>query len=94
MYVIRTDGTGLRQLTDDPAADRVPRWSPDGEWIVPFSDRSGELQLWKMRVDGSELQQVTRTGGGGPAAWSPNGTKLAVIEAEVGPEAAFYYRVS
>ncbi len=88
LYVIRTDGTGMRQLTDDQAADRVPRWSPDGDWIVPFSDRSGELQLWKIRVDGSELQQVTRTGGGGPAAWSPDGTKLAFIEAAVGPESA------
>ena len=59
LYVIRADGTGLRQLTSDEAVDRVPRWSPDGDWILSFSDRSGELRLWKVRVDGSELQQMT-----------------------------------
>ena len=79
LYVIRTDGTGVRQLTSDEATDRVPRWSPDGEWIVSFSDRSGALQLWKIRVDGSELQQVTgMEEEGGVAAWSPDGTRLAI----------------
>ncbi len=79
LYVIRTDGTRLRQLTSDQATDRVPRWSPDGEWIVSFSDRSGQLQLWKIRVDGSELQQVTGMAEeGGVAAWSPDGTRLAI----------------
>jgi Tol biopolymer transport system component len=36
LYVIRSDGTGLRQLTGDAAIDRVPRWSPDGRWILFF----------------------------------------------------------
>lgn len=31
IYVMRSNGTGLRPLTGDvAAADRVPRWSPDG----------------------------------------------------------------
>ena len=83
LYVIRTDGTGLRQVTSDTAMDRVPRWSPDGEWIVSFSDRSGEFQVWKSRVDGSELQQVGGdVGEGAVAAWSPDGLRLAVTAGE------------
>ena len=83
LYVIRTDGTGLRQVTSDTAIDRVPRWSPDGEWIVSFSDRSGEFQVWKSRVDGSELQQVGgEFGEGAVSAWSPDGARLAVTAGE------------
>ena len=82
LYVIRTDGTGLRQVTGDAATDRVPRWSPDGEWIVSFSDRSGNFQVWKSRVDGSELQQVRgNVGEGTVSAWSPDGSRLAVTTA-------------
>jgi len=78
LYVARSDGAGgVRQLTDDAAIDRVPRWSPDGQWIATFSDRSGQLQVWKIRADGSDLQQLTRTPSS-VAAWSPDGKRLAV----------------
>ncbi|HSB36680.1 MAG TPA: hypothetical protein VLH41_07365, partial [Thermoanaerobaculia bacterium] len=76
LYVVRSDGTGLRQLTSDAAIDRVPRWSPDGNWIVCFSSRSGSLQLWKIRPDGSDLAQMTEAEAG-MFAWAPDGTRLA-----------------
>lgn len=34
IYVVGVDGTGLRQLTTDPATDQFPQWSPDGTTIV------------------------------------------------------------
>ena len=34
VWVQNVDGSGLRQLTNDPAADAWPVWSPDGETIV------------------------------------------------------------
>src|SRR2546426_1354179 len=42
----------------DTASDRLPRWSPDGNWIAVFSNRSGPLQIWKIRSEEhtSELQ--------------------------------------
>ena len=30
VYIVNTDGSGLSRLTDDPAADFDPSWSPDG----------------------------------------------------------------
>jgi Tol biopolymer transport system component len=76
VYVIRPDGTGLRQLTSDAAIDRVPRWSPDKTWVAFFSNRAGPLQVWKIRAaDGSDLQQVTEIGG--IPVWSPDGSRLA-----------------
>jgi Tol biopolymer transport system component len=78
LYVSSTDDTGaLRQLTEGPALDRVPRWSPDGQWIAMFSDRSKELQVWIIRADGSELRQVTSSTSS-IVAWSPDGARLAV----------------
>ncbi len=36
-----------------------PSWSPDGNWIAFIGMRSGTAYLYKMRVDGSDLQRVT-----------------------------------
>jgi Tol biopolymer transport system component len=79
LYKIRTDKTGLMQLTGD-FLDRVPRWSPLGDWISFFSNRSGGLNLWKVRPDGSEKQQITEKGGN-VAAWSPDGSRIAATVA-------------
>jgi len=77
LYIIRSDGTGLRQLTSDKATDRVPRWSPDGQWIACFSDRDGHLQIWKIRPDGSDLTRVSSDGEWAYNVWSPDSKRFA-----------------
>lgn len=34
-------------------------YSPDGAWIYFNSDRTGRMQIWRVRPDGSQLEQVT-----------------------------------
>jgi Tol biopolymer transport system component len=77
--IIRTDGTGLRQLTDDRSIYRAPCWSPDGKKIAFFSSRSGNLEVWTINPDGSGLQQLTYEGRGRVwfPGWSPDGARLA-----------------
>jgi Tol biopolymer transport system component len=86
LLLVKLDGTGLRQLTDDVHRDRVPRWSPDGKRIAFYSNRSGKYQIWTIRPDGSGLQQVTHETRGSAAefAWSPDGARLVYIVPGVG----------
>ena len=87
IFVVKTDGTELRQLTDDPHRDRGPRWSPDGKRIAFYSTRSGEYEAWAINPDGSALQQLTYESRGSVTelAWSPDGTRLAYRISGIGP---------
>jgi Tol biopolymer transport system component len=77
VYVVRTDGTSLGQLTNDNYLKREPRWSPDGKRIAFFSNPTKKWQIWAVKPDGSGLEQLTNIPGGadGPI-WSPDGTRL------------------
>jgi len=58
---VDTDSGALTRLTRG-SVDLNPFFSPDGNWIAYQSDRSGRLEAWVMRRDGSEPRQLTRTG--------------------------------
>ena len=59
LWLIGTDGMGLRRLTSHPAEDSNPRWAPDGKSVWFISTRSESSQLWRIRIDGGEAQQIT-----------------------------------
>ncbi|MGB7490836.1 MAG: protein kinase, partial [Thermoanaerobaculia bacterium] len=77
--IIRTDGTGLRQLTDSGHVDYYPAWSPDSQRIAFFSNRSGSGEAWIVQRDGSGLRQLTNDPDKivFPPRWSPDGRRLA-----------------
>jgi dipeptidyl aminopeptidase/acylaminoacyl peptidase len=91
ILINRTDGTGERQLTNDPAYDRNPTFSPDGQWIAFMSNRSGKSQLWLIRPDGSGLRQATNAPNGAQSynEWSPDGSQLHFLEPS-GPDMFFF----
>ncbi|MDD1687272.1 S9 family peptidase [Methanoregula sp.] len=59
LWIIRPDGTGLRQLTFPPGNDFEPCWSPDGSTVYYLSTRSGSSQVWKISREGGDAGQVT-----------------------------------
>ena len=81
LFVVGTDGSSFRRLTDDAFRDRGATWSPDGERLVFYSDRSGTYQLWSIRPDGSGLRQLTNLAGAANfPVWSPDGSRIATID--------------
>lgn len=43
-----------------------PAYSPDGRWLYFISDRSGRFEIWRIELDGTVAEQVTRSGGLAP----------------------------
>jgi serine/threonine protein kinase len=78
LFVTRSDGGGLRQLTNDAFKDRYPHWAPDGSRILFQSNRGGLYEVWSLRPDGSGLRrEATRETGLGVPIWSPDGRQIA-----------------
>lgn len=84
IYLVRSDGTGLRRLTDDRAPtgeNRVgattPTWSPDGRTLAFASDRDGDEEIYVARPDGTGVRKVTRDPADDSSpSWSPNGRRI------------------
>jgi serine/threonine protein kinase len=51
IWTVGADGTKALAVTDDPALDWNPVWSPDGEELYFISDRGGSMNLWRVRID-------------------------------------------
>ena len=79
IFLTRSDGIGLRRLTDDTYRDRGPKFSPDGKRIAFYSNRSGRYEIWTIHPDGSGLAQLTKNAAHGAwfPNWSPDGSKIA-----------------
>jgi Tol biopolymer transport system component len=58
LFLMRTDGTDLRRVTDDAARDRMPRFTPDGSALTFYSNRGGRYSSWSVRPDGSGLTEI------------------------------------
>jgi len=76
-------------ITKGNTDDNSPSWSPDGKSIAFLSkrghadpDRTSNEDLWLVEArEGAEPRQITKTaeGEGGRPAWSPDGSRIAVL---------------
>jgi hypothetical protein len=84
IYVMNADGSGQTRLTNDPANDLSPSWSPDGEKIAFSSFRDStegndNEDIYVMNADdGSGQTRLTNDPADDKfASWSPDGEKIA-----------------
>jgi tricorn protease len=72
------DQTGeIKRLTNHPAIDSQPRFSPNGKQIAFISNRSGSNQIYVMPAEGGMPQQKTfHSEGYSLADWFPDGNSV------------------
>src|SRR5450432_2857715 len=79
LYRIHPDGSGLEQLTDDPAFDDQGSLSPDGKSLAFISTRGeGFANLWLLDLASRQYQNLTNSRSGNfRPTWSPDGRSIA-----------------
>jgi Tol biopolymer transport system component len=78
LFVMRSDGSGVRRLTVDLPAVSHPSWSADGQRMAFNAGSPTASDIYLINVDGSGLRKITS---GSRAnfypTWSPDGSRLA-----------------
>ena len=80
IYVMNTNGENLRNLTNHPAREWEPTWSPDGRFLAYVSNRDGDFKIYVMDTRTGEHRRLTDHHESEWApAWSPNGKWIAFV---------------
>jgi TolB protein len=60
IYVMNADGSNPTNLTNHPAPDYAPTWSPDGRFIAFVSDReNNQSRIYIMDAEGNKTYNLT-----------------------------------
>ena len=80
IYVMGSDGSNPRRLTETEAAEDHPAWSSDGSKIIFDADydSDGFYEIYTMNSDGTDVTRLTTNAANDQFAdWSPDGTQIA-----------------
>ncbi|HEY8376023.1 MAG TPA: protein kinase, partial [Nannocystis sp.] len=71
IFVMPLAGGAPRQLTAAPQHIVELAWSPDGRALAYTADIDGEIQLWRLDLDGGDASRFTIDNLGIGLAWAP-----------------------
>jgi Tol biopolymer transport system component len=83
LYVMQTDGTGLRLISDSLNLQGGLAWAPDGESITAAADDHGVPRLLRIPVNGGTPSRMVQEYSLDPT-WAPNGRYLVYSGADIG----------
>jgi TolB protein len=74
IYMMRTDGSGQINISNNTFDDTQPTARQDGQRVLFVSNRDGNQEIYQMNTDGSNQRNLTNNGGNDQhPAWSPDG---------------------
>jgi TolB protein len=81
VYVMNADGSGITRITDDPAPEFAPAWSPTGSSIAFARSANGTDAIDVVNSDGTNEREVAAGTGANqrPFTWSPDGRQIAFV---------------
>ncbi len=79
LYMANADGTNFHRLTNSGVIEVEAKINPKtGTDLVDTSGRSGLPQIYKMSIEGTDVQRLSAgTGEATNPAWSPDGSHIA-----------------
>jgi dipeptidyl aminopeptidase/acylaminoacyl peptidase len=91
IWMVSTDGSSDRQITESEQSEGSPQWSPDGKYLSFTSGRPGPAkgnQVWIMNREGGEAMQLTNVTKGHLETyeWSPDSKRLALVIEDPNPQ--------
>jgi TolB protein len=75
IYAMNADGSEQISVTDGPAIDEWPSWSPDGKRLAFQRFAEDDYKIFVVNPDGTGLVNISNSSGTlenvGPQAWGP-----------------------
>ncbi|MGH9941601.1 MAG: Calx-beta domain-containing protein, partial [Pyrinomonadaceae bacterium] len=92
VFVMNADGSSQTNITNHPAFDFAPNWSPDGTKLALTSNRDTRNDIYIVNGDGaSPVTNLTNSPNADDAypVWSPDGTKLVFVSSRDGNDEVY-----